>query len=142
MSNKGEYLGLCNLSSCTTEKPATYHNYGTSKYYCKECAERLNSDEYNQRDAMRMFGHDLCIEESVRPKPLNEILEQGNKTYIIDNMSYEYLNRDLMYDKPTKKQMNQVVVPVRNSADNPKIQNNEPCPCGSGNKYKKCCKKM
>ena len=139
MTNKGLYLGLCNLSSCKTEKPATYHNYGNSKYYCKECAERLNSDEYNKRDAMRMFGHDLCIEESVRPKPLDEILEQGNKTYIIDNMSYEYLNRDLMYDKPTKKQMNQVVVPIRTE---PKYQNNEPCPCGSGNKYKKCCKKM
>jgi|694.fasta_scaffold09927_15 hypothetical protein len=78
MENKGEYLGLCNLSSCTTHKPATYYNYGTSKYYCKECAERLNSDEYNQRDAMRMFGHDLCIEESVRPKPLNEIIEKQN----------------------------------------------------------------
>lgn len=24
--------------------------------------------------------------------------------------------------------------------DGKKIQNNDPCPCGSGNKYKKCCK--
>lgn len=30
-------------------------------------------------------------------------------------------------------------VPVRNSATDPKIHRNEPCPCGSGNKYKRCC---
>ena len=30
-------------------------------------------------------------------------------------------------------------VPVRNSKEEPKIQRNEPCPCGSGKKYKHCC---
>lgn len=29
----------------------------------------------------------------------------------------------------------------QSNLNNPKIQNNEPCPCGSGLKYKKCCKK-
>ena len=28
---------------------------------------------------------------------------------------------------------------VRNSKEDPKIQRNDPCPCGSGKKYKKCC---
>lgn len=31
--------------------------------------------------------------------------------------------------------------PVRDSKVNPKIGRNEPCPCGSGKKYKKCCLK-
>jgi SEC-C motif-containing protein len=30
-------------------------------------------------------------------------------------------------------------VPVRNAA--PKVGRNDPCPCGSGKKYKKCCEK-
>jgi len=30
-------------------------------------------------------------------------------------------------------------VAVRNSKEDPKIQRNEPCPCGSGKKYKHCC---
>lgn len=60
-----------------------------------------------------------------------EIYEENKKIFeLADN---------LMFDKPTKKQMNQIVVPVRTE---PKYQNNEHCPCGSGNKYKKCCKKM
>jgi uncharacterized protein YecA (UPF0149 family) len=30
-------------------------------------------------------------------------------------------------------------VAVRNSKEDPKIQRNEPCPCGSSKKYKHCC---
>lgn len=33
------------------------------------------------------------------------------------------------------------VKPVRNSKIDPKIGRNEPCPCGSGKKYKDCCLK-
>lgn len=40
----------------------------------------------------------------------------------------------------TKKQKQQILQPVRNSKTNPKIQNNDKCPCNSGLKYKKCCK--
>jgi len=70
---------------------------------------------------------------------INEIVEQGNTMYINNYRDLGYAEYDY---GTTKKQRNQTVIPVRNSADNPKIQNNEPCLCGSGNKYKKCCKKM
>lgn len=39
-------------------------------------------------------------------------------------------------DKPNKKQQRGVYV---NPRTEPKIHRNEPCPCGSGKKYKKCC---
>lgn len=52
--------------------------------------------------------------------------------YITANDEYPY-----DYDTQTKKQRNQVISPIRTE---PKYQNNEPCICGSGNKYKKCCK--
>jgi len=61
-TRKGEYQGLCNMSSCKTKNPATWYNHGSRKYYCPSCAHRLNSDEFNQRDAERLFGHDLCTE--------------------------------------------------------------------------------
>jgi GTPase SAR1 family protein len=54
-----------------------------------------------------------------------------------DNKEIFELADNCIYDKPTKKQMNQIVIPVRTE---PKYQNNEPCPCLSGKKYKKCCK--
>jgi len=59
---KGEYMGICNLSSCKTGMAATWYNYGSLSYYCPECAKHLNSDPYNQRDAKRLFGHNLCLE--------------------------------------------------------------------------------
>lgn len=34
------------------------------------------------------------------------------------------------------KKLNPPTVPVRKG---PKIGRNEPCPCGSGKKYKRCC---
>jgi len=60
--NKGELNGSCNITSCQKPNSATWYNHGTRKYYCKSCAMRLNNDEFNKRDAMRMFGHDLCTE--------------------------------------------------------------------------------
>jgi len=65
---------------------------------------------------------------------INEIVEQGNTMYIKNYNDLGYAEYDYSL---TKKQKNQVVVPVRTE---PKYQNNEPCHCGSGLKYKKCCK--
>jgi hypothetical protein len=59
-NNKGIKDGKCNLSSCKTNQPATWYNHGSYAYYCEECAIRLNTDPYNQRDAIRLFGHALC----------------------------------------------------------------------------------
>ncbi|MBP3909066.1 MAG: SEC-C domain-containing protein, partial [Turicibacter sp.] len=36
-------------------------------------------------------------------------------------------------------QSNQVVVPMINPMKSTKVGRNEPCPCQSGKKYKKCC---
>jgi uncharacterized protein YchJ len=44
---------------------------------------------------------------------------------------------EAMYSHLTKAQRAAHIEPVRTE---PKIQNNEPCPCGSGKKFKKCCK--
>ena len=49
----------------------------------------------------------------------------------------EIYSLDNYYDTPKIKRG--TPKPVRNSKENPKIGRNEPCPCGSGLKYKKCC---
>lgn len=59
-SDKGDFEGTCNITACSTGLPATWYNHSTRKYYCESCASRLNVDEFNRRDAQRMFGHDLC----------------------------------------------------------------------------------
>lgn len=55
---KGDYKDICNITRCDNEN-AEYFNHSTRRYYCKSCAFNLNNDPYNNRDAMRLFGHDL-----------------------------------------------------------------------------------
>lgn len=43
---------------------------------------------------------------------------------------------DMKYSHLSKKEREAHIEPVRTE---PKIGRNEPCPCGSGKKYKKCC---
>lgn len=57
---KGEYNQECNITSCQKPNSAIWFNHGTQKYYCPSCANRLNNDEFNKRDAMRLYGHNLC----------------------------------------------------------------------------------
>ena len=61
------------------------------------------------------------------------------KEYLITN-PYGKIEKDVIdfrYSHLTKAEREAKIVPVRTK---PKIRNNEPCPCGSGLKYKKCCK--
>lgn len=58
-------------------------------------------------------------------------------TYLGMAMGMAALAGDMYFpDKPSKKQQRGVYV---NPRTEPKIGRNEPCPCGSGKKYKKCC---
>jgi uncharacterized protein YecA (UPF0149 family) len=45
----------------------------------------------------------------------------------------------LKYGRIPKKMVGVEIKPVRDSKTDPKIGRNEQCPCGSGNKFKKCC---
>lgn len=56
---KGELGGECNRTVCKNSG-ARWFNHSTEKHYCSQCADNLNNDEYNKRDAMRLYGHDLC----------------------------------------------------------------------------------
>lgn len=60
-ANKGEFGGSCNRSACL-RPGANWYNHSTRKYYCESCAHWLNTDEFNKRDSMELWGHDLCTE--------------------------------------------------------------------------------
>lgn len=48
-------------------------------------------------------------------------------------------SQDYLYHSLPKKLRDKEIIQVRDSSINPKINRNEPCPCGSGKKYKHCC---
>lgn len=88
------------------------------------------------------------------PQEENEVvLEKQNNPFLdgsdIIDLEYhkewnEFKESDeykaLLYGATPKDMRGRVVKPVRNSKVDPKIHNNEPCPCNSGIKFKKCCK--
>jgi len=80
MSNrKGKFKVVCNITRCETGKSATWYNHSTLKFYCSECAERLNSDEFNKMDSQRIFGHELCTEQILNPnKEINKVEDYQN----------------------------------------------------------------
>lgn len=56
---KGKFNQRCNRTACDTGLPAVWWNFSTKKFYCERCAEWLNEDPFNKKDAMELFGHDL-----------------------------------------------------------------------------------
>lgn len=60
---KGEYGQECNITACQKPNSAYWYNHFNQKYYCEDCASRLNNDEYNKRDAQRLLGHQMCTFE-------------------------------------------------------------------------------
>jgi hypothetical protein len=68
MKDKGQFNGTCNLSRCKTGDKATWWNHGSYNFYCPSCASMLNNDDFNKRDAMRLFGHELCTEGQPKNK--------------------------------------------------------------------------
>lgn len=57
--DKGHELGSCNRTAC--QRPgADWFNHSTQAYYCRRCADWLNTDPVNREFAHRHYGHDLC----------------------------------------------------------------------------------
>lgn len=111
--------------------------------------------------SLKQDDNEIIIVGSLESESVKKVFEQleseGKKITVISEEDYKHSEamKETLYHQEvkkymltapkeigygygmTKKQMNQVVVPLRTE---PKYQNNELCPCGSGLKYKKCCK--
>jgi hypothetical protein len=84
----------------------------------------------------------IIIDEAVALKhklgglPMNPKDLAMNEPFILKNYNREI--EDLKYSYLSKKEREADIQPVRTE---PKIRRNDLCPCGSGEKYKKCCSK-
>ena len=113
----------------------------------KELAEK-----YGQ-DVMTMTGFLDGINDSlVEPNPIEEMEEDTvvslrfdkEKRYknMVDAKSdwpYELPQWDKIFSKEKQKELYMEQKKSGTIVKGPKIGRNDPCPCGSGKKYKKCC---
>lgn len=163
-NTKGDLGGICNRTACETNYRALYYNHSTQKYYCFVCAEMIN--EANKADAMRLFGHELC---TLDKKAFNLLAadypykKEGSEFYaMLSTEQMEQLNEALgAVNEPPKKRLfseyeKEMTISLTNPyigidhsfkkveqyiRSEPKVNRNDPCTCGSGKKYKKCCGK-
>jgi len=72
------------------------------------------------------------VQTKERMKELESVFEKNGWKYKIE----------LEPDKPENiKDLEILLNPLKTSIAEKKVGRNEPCPCGSGKKYKKCCGK-
>jgi len=83
-----------------------------------------------------MFNN-LTIKEMKTPEFMESMYSRIAQKHV--DMIQEI--RDLNYSHLSRKERQADIQSIRNSSTDPKIMRNEPCPCGSGRKYKNCCLK-
>jgi len=117
---KGKKGGDCNRTQC--QKPgASSWNRGSRSWYCESCADLLNdanpmpAGEEPMVDSLPDFTYDTDGEFTIAK--LAKAHGRDDDFQIMSSLG-----------KPSPPY-------VRDK----KVSRNEPCPCGSGNKFKKCC---
>jgi preprotein translocase subunit SecA len=117
-----------------------------SSIWMRGWAEKDPKTEY-KREGSRMFEEMLdTIEDRVTDIIFKIRLEAGARTRSVWNVSqtsHDEVGQFAMAEQQrAAAQAPQGEVKVKQiKIDTPKVGRNEPCPCGSGKKYKKCCGK-
>ena len=97
-------------------------------------AELVNDDEHGGcLIPMMMLYHERSEDPKMRPKPISPEQRESIKAHMVVGLlrAYRYF-REQRQVSPSAHAGD-----LRRKA--PKVGRNEPCPCGSGKKYKKCC---
>ena len=89
----------------------------------REQKSRMASGVYPLRRIPQMVGIQMCIRDSGMPQSLRE-----DAFFRREDGRWYYVDGNVHGQDPYRR-------------ETPKIGRNEPCPCGSGKKYKKCCGK-
>ncbi len=151
------------------EQQAEYDNYW-KKYFLKEAdnyreilaakqtaisGQLAELAKHYKMSAIEFVGFLDGINESIaQPIDVAELTEESEIDIQIDyekllfNMHaakadwlYEMAEWDDIFDAAKRKEIRKAYMTSKTVVKAPKVGRNEPCPCGSGKKYKKCCGK-
>lgn len=107
-----------------------YPNAGEFSPMCADSIQSVPEEQVAEIMYRQYYVKALCTGDC---NETGEVKATGSPDAILENEFLDFKHHgmeELMYGR----RMN--TVPVRTE---PKIHRNEPCPCGSGKKYKKCC---
>lgn len=89
-------------------------------------------------DAKKSLKHSRDLIISNVSKDLKHINDSLKSEPILITNPYAKFDYESIFGRLTKKQCLEICQDIRRT---PKVLPNDPCPCGSGRKYKKCCKR-
>jgi len=97
-------------------------------------AELVNDDKYGgSLVPMMALYHEHDEDPEMRPEPITP----DKREKVIALMAAGLMNAYEYFRKERKSDLRVDAPEIRRST--PKVGRNDPCPCGSGKKYKKCC---
>ena len=109
-------------------------------------------DQATDLTAKTLIADALCQQLSIEAIPkVHKLIQEGYDSTMLDLEEALYSNivindvdhpdrikmKQSLEEKERAMKTNQLLMPVKSN----KIGKNDPCPCGSGKKYKKCCMK-
>lgn len=101
---------------------------------------------YNVKNSVPLDGQIKCLQNYIKLATLEQAQELGNYLVLLHNnsghwelkgYSPEEISNEEQPQEVIREGLNPHVVDI--SARKRKVGRNEPCPCGSGKKYKQCC---
>jgi hypothetical protein len=144
--------GLCEL--CTTEGLEAVREMIVQKMYDPQMAELdepllavgkmvgyepPEAAAWREKIAEREAARERRMQEFAGPRGLDALMREMKRRFIASggNFSGDDWNTDPDNDIDRLRPAPDAIVPIRR--ESPKVGRNDPCPCGSGKKYKKCC---
>lgn len=98
-------------------------------------AELANSEEHGGPLVVIMMLHyENDPDPELRPPPIPDDKREEIHLRLTAGVALIY-----RYFEPHRRRMASLMQPVQQRRVGPKIGRNDPCPCGSGKKYKQCC---
>lgn len=113
----------------------------------KELAEKYGQDVMTMVGFLDGINDSLKVENPIETMEEDTVVSLGfDKERLYKNMVdakadwlYELPQWDSIFDEETKKRLYREQKQSGTIRKEKKIGRNDPCPCGSGKKYKKCC---
>ncbi|WP_258075258.1 YecA family protein [Vibrio hyugaensis] len=87
-------------------------------------------------------NHNIELDPFFYQPSINELLAlfiHNNKIFPVILHKSDFITTPKSMAMPSKTEWDELVASIKIPASSHKVGRNEPCPCGSGKKYKKCC---
>ncbi len=121
-----------------TEMEDLRHSVGLRGYGQKDPLSEYKNEAYGFfEEMMKQVRHEVCMQ--LFRSNVNRNAFQQTMAFLSNTIKESHPTVEEDEAKAKEEPEMSLPTPIRNQTAHPKVGRNDPCPCGSGKKYKKCC---